>query len=158
MADPDLKSIPTKTLKKVVRECKLSALISSDEGQIFFRSYLIQHPEFNKYWTFYNSVNEIISAPDNQQHELIAIRECFEKHIAIGADSEDRVDRCLSNRVVVENLSKAINENDSENIHTIFKGIQQSAFDFLDQQVFLPLIEQFSSEYSSRKNKYCYLI
>ncbi|KAI9555373.1 hypothetical protein GHT06_017888 [Daphnia sinensis] len=154
MADPDLKSIPTKTLKKVIREGKLSALISSDEGQIFFQSYLIKHPQFKKYWTFYNSVNEIVSNQDNQEHQLVAIKECFEKHIAIGADSEDRVDGCLSNRVIVENLSKAISENDSENIHTTFKGIQQSAFDYLNKEVFRLLIPQIDLEYSSRKKSY----
>lgn len=143
MADPDLKSISKKTLKKVLQECSLSALLSSDEGQTFFKSYLSHHPEHSKYWDFYNSVNEIILNSDNQEEQLDSIKQCFEKHISIGADSEDRVDVCFQNRADVDNLSKAINEKDCKNLQRILKEKQQSAFNHLNQEAFLPLLPQF---------------
>lgn len=155
MAPLDPKSIPKKTLEKVLRECHLSALISSDKGRTFFESYLINKlPEFNKYWTFYNSVNEITWNSENQEQLLVCIKECFEKHIAIGADSQDRVDACLGeNRIVVKKLSKAISEKDIENLCTTFKDLQKSAFQHLNKEVFGGLVEVLNSEYSSRKSR-----
>jgi hypothetical protein len=154
MADPDLKSIPKKTLKKVIQECNLSALLSSDEGQAFFKSYLSHHPEHSKYWDFYNSVSEIILNSDNQEQQLDSIKECFEKHISIGADSEDRVDACIQNRADVENLSKAINEKDCENLQKILSEKQQSAFEYLNREAFLPLLPEFKG-CTSKKTSYC---
>ena len=149
MADPDLKSIlgqiPSETRKKVIREGKLSALLSSDKGQAFFESYLSHHPQFNKYWDFYNSVNEIILNSENQEQQLDLIKLCFEKHISKGADSDDRVDACFQNSADVDNLSKAINERNCENLQGILREKQQSAFDFLNQEVFLLLLPQFKS-------------
>jgi len=50
----DLKSISNKTLKKIIREGKLSALLQSKEGKLFLDSFL-KNPEnpqleFIKYW------------------------------------------------------------------------------------------------------------
>lgn len=151
MADPDLKSIPTKTLKKVVSECQLGALVSSDEGQAYFDSHLSRYPEFNKYWTFYKAVNQIILNSDNQEQLLESLKQSFFKHIAIEADSEDRIDSCLKNRSVVDNLSKAINESNSEKLLENFKILQESSFEYLNKQVFHSLLPQFNSEYSSRR-------
>jgi hypothetical protein len=50
----DLKSISNKALKKIIREGKLSALLQSKDGKLYFDSFL-KNPvnpqlEFIKYW------------------------------------------------------------------------------------------------------------
>jgi hypothetical protein len=50
----DLKSIPDKALKKIIDQGKLSALLESNEGKLYFDHSLIdpEKPqlEFKKYW------------------------------------------------------------------------------------------------------------
>lgn len=153
MADQGLKSISPKILRKIIREGKLSALISSEKGEDFFTSYLGDKPHFNKYWIFYKSASEIVANFENKEQHLCLIKQCFEKHIAIGADSDERIDECVSTRSAVENLSKAISEGDTEKLQETFKGLQESAFEYLHQQAFLPLVPEFVKEYNSRSNK-----
>ena len=154
MADQDLKSISKKNLKKIISEGNLNALISSEEGVAFFNSYLNDKPDFNKYWTFYNSASEIAANIENKEQHLCLIKQCFQKQIATGADSDYRIDGCLS-RSIVDNLSKSINKGDSDKLQETFKSLKDSAFDHLNQQVFLHLIPEFNKEYNCRRNKSC---
>lgn len=150
MADPDLKTIPTKNLKKIARESNLNALLESKEGQDFFKNYLEGHPEFKKYWTFYNCVNEITASSDNLDQLWVLINQCFQSHIAIAADSEERVDRCLQNRSIVDTLNKSITDRSADHSIDQLQNLQKRAYEYLNQEVFPLLIKQFQSEVSSR--------
>ncbi len=153
MADQGLKSIQTKTLKEIVRGGRLRGLISSKKGEDFLNSYLDDKPNFNKYWTFYKSASEISANFENKKQHLSLIKQCFEKHIAIGADSDERIDECVSTRSSVENLFKAISEEDSEELEKKFEVLKQRAFDILDEKVFPDLVPEITKEYKSRSNK-----
>jgi len=77
---------------------------------------------------------------------------CYKKHIAIEADSDDRVDKFLD-RTTVNDLRKSLISCKQESISpaSIFKPLQKSAYDYLDQQFFRPnLIPLFDSEKNKR--------
>lgn len=156
MADQALISLPKKALKKIIREGKLSALIASDEGSNFFDSYMISHPEFKKYWDFFNTANNIVNVQDSTQKIELA-RNCFDKHIAIEADSNDRVDACLKSRSAVDNIEKAIINQDSAGVSNFFQSLKDSALEILDQKVFQTLIPQLVQQ-SLAKSTTCTVV
>lgn len=155
MADQELKHIPRKTLKKVVSECNFEALITSNEGLVYFESRLSHYSEFNQYWVFCKTVGGFVDSDQELTDKLSSIKECFEKHIAIAADPDDKIGCCLSNRSEVENLSKDIKNKDEKCLQE-FKRLRQSAFDHLKENLFLPkLMGELKEEYNSRHSKVC---
>lgn len=156
MADQALLSLPKKALKKIVREGKLSALIASDEGSNFFDSYMVSHPEFKKYWEFFKTATNIVNTQDSSQKIELA-KSCFEKHLAIEADSDDRVDACVVNRSALDNIEKAIINQDSPAVNSVFQSLKDSALEFLDQKVFKTIIPQLVQQ-SLAKSTTCVVV
>jgi len=154
MADQaTLISLPKKALKKVIREGKLSSLIAFDEGYNYFDSYMVSHQEL-KYWEFFKAANEIVKIKDSSQTIKLA-EDCFKKHIAIEADPDDRVVR-LVNRSEVDNIEKAIINQDSTRVTSTFQNLKDSALDFLNQNIFPTLIPQLHG--SLAKSSTCVVI
>lgn len=156
MANQELKNIPRKTLKKVVSKCNFEALITSKEGLIYFESRLSQYPEFNQYWVFFKTVGEFVDSDKEIISKLDSVKQCFEKHIAIAADPDDRIGNCLQNRNEIEELSKLINNSEAIHCHQKFKELRESAFQHLKDNLFVPkLMGDLNTEYNSRHSKVC---
>ncbi len=141
----ELKSTPSETPKEVrlgvgvrrevIRAAKLSALLSSTEGESFFGESLKDHSLY-KYWDFYKFVEEKILQSKNQEEQLNLIKQCFEEHISYGGAC--RVEACFNDADDVKNFSKSINERNCEDLEKILKGKKQSALHHLEQEFFLP--------------------
>lgn len=157
MADQELKKVPTKTLKKVSRECKLEALITSEEGRTYFESFLRDHPEINQYWVFYKTVDGFGNSEDQKlTDKWESIKKCFEDHIALAANSEDRIDACL-NRSIVDKLSKQIKQED-DNCLQEFVNLKEFALQHLQTEFFKSSIPKLKEEIKHRSSKSCHLI
>lgn len=149
-----LKSVKDKTLKKVIREGNLRALVNSKEGREFFDAYVRNpenpHREFAKYWDFHELVNELNGADSVSQQLELADR-CFEKHIAFEADPEDRIDD-LIDRSTVDKVKKDLVscKQESKSPAPIYKALQKASFEHLDQEFFcrylIPLLDSEKSE------------
>lgn len=160
MAEQALKSIPNKTLKKIIREGKLSALVSSIEGKDFFDNYMRNaqnpHPEFVKYWDFYELV-AVLSSADTAEKQLEIAEQCYSKHIAIEADSDTRIDSLLD-RSSVNEIKKTIATCKQESTSPVesFVVLQKSSLEHLDQHIFRPLlIPVFDKEKDQRLSIGC---
>ena len=106
MADQALKSIPNKTLKEVHKVGKLACLLETSQGRTFFDLYLNDRPEFAKYWTFYTTAGNIEQS-QSVEEQLQLAEDCYSRHVAIEASSEDRVDWVL-NRSKVNKIKTEI--------------------------------------------------
>ena len=107
--------------------------------------------EFTKYWDFYELVDKIVHSEELAQ-QLDLADSCYKKHIAIEADSDDRVERVLD-RATVNDLKKTLVscKKDSTSPTSAFKPLQKSAYDHLDQHFFRPnLIPLLDSEKNRR--------
>ena len=145
MAEQALKSIPNKELKKIVRGGKLSALVSSVEGKHFFDSYMKNpdnpHPEFVKYWDFYELVAALSTTAGGPDQQLELADQCYSKHIAIEADSGNRIDSLLD-RNTVKDIRKTLATCKQESASPVeaFLALQKSSLEHLDQHIFRPYL------------------
>lgn len=96
-------------------------------------------------------MDKILSS-DEIAEQLDLADSCYKKHIAIEADSDDRVDKFLDRNTVNE-LKKSLVSCKQESISpaSYFKPLQKSAYDYLDEQLFRPnLIPLFDCEKNKR--------
>lgn len=82
-----------------------------------------------------------ISREEDIHKQLNLADQCFKKHIAIEADSEDRVDK-LIDRTTVNEVKKSLVSctKDSTSPAAVFQPLQKSSLEYLDQQIFRPLL------------------
>ena len=89
---------------------------------------------------------------DEIAQQLDLADSCYRKHIAIEADADDRVDKFLDRNTVNEFRKSLVScKQESTSPASIFKPLQKSAYDYLDQQFFRTnLIPLFDSEKNKR--------